>query len=125
MKIPGSTVTITDEGTYILSGTLRNGRIVVDAVKTDKTQLVLIGVSIHSEASAPVSVLQADKVFIALAPGSSNVLSNGGSANAPQQSTGGMGGRGGGRPGPYMAKILVRGYRRVAFFVAKNLQKSG
>lgn len=77
--IDGSTVTITDEGTYILSGTLDDGMVIVSADKADKTQLVLNGVSIHSETSAPIYILQADKVFITLAPGTENTLSNGGS----------------------------------------------
>ena len=41
VQISGSTVTISDEGTYILSGTLNNGMIIVDAEKTDKLQIVL------------------------------------------------------------------------------------
>ena len=78
VKISGSTVTILDEGTYILSGTLEDGRIVVDAEKTDKIQLVLSGITIHCKTSAPIYVLQADKVFITLADGTENTLSNGG-----------------------------------------------
>ena len=82
VRITGSTVTILDEGTYILSGTLEDGRIVVDSEKTDKTQLVLNGVTIHSETSAPIYVLQSDKVFLTLADGTENYLSNGGSFTA-------------------------------------------
>lgn len=82
VQIDGTTVTITDEGTYLLSGTLDNGMIVVNADKKDKTQLVLNGATIHSAASAPICILQADKVFITLAEGTQNVLSNGGSFEA-------------------------------------------
>lgn len=82
VQISGTTITIIDEGTYILSGTLDNGMIIVNAEKTDKTQLVLNGVTIHSETSAPIYILQADKVFITLAPNSVNTLSNGGSFTA-------------------------------------------
>lgn len=82
VQISGSTVTITDEGTYILSGNLDDGMIIVNAEKTDKTQLVLSGVSINSAASAPIYILQADKVFITLVEGSVNTLSNGGSFTA-------------------------------------------
>ncbi len=82
VQISGSTITIIDEGTYILSGTLDNGMIIVNAEKTDKTQLVLNGVTIHSETSAPIYILQADKVFITLAPDSVNTLSNGGTFTA-------------------------------------------
>lgn len=79
VQISGSTVTIMDEGTYILSGTLDDGMIIVDSEKDDKTQIVLDGVSVHSETSAPIYILQSDKVFITMAEGSENTLSNGGS----------------------------------------------
>lgn len=82
VEINGSTVTIKDEGTYILSGNLDDGMIIVDSDKEDKTQLVLNGVNIHSKSSAPIYVLQSDKVFITLAEGSNNSLSNGGSFTA-------------------------------------------
>ena len=82
VAISDTTVTIRDEGTYILSGTLRNGRIVVDAEKTDKPQLVLNGASIHCETSAPLYVAQADKVFVTLPKDSKNTLSNGGTFTA-------------------------------------------
>ena len=82
VQINGSTITIIDEGTYILSGTLNDGMIIVNSEKTDKTQLVLDGVTIHSETSAPIYILQSDKVFITLAPDSVNTLSNGGTFTA-------------------------------------------
>lgn len=82
VKISGSTVTITDEGTYILSGFLDDGMVIIDAEKADKTQLVLDGVTIHSETGAAIYVRQADKVFLTLAPGSTNTLSNGGTFTA-------------------------------------------
>lgn len=78
VNISGATVTIQDEGTYILSGTLDDGMVVVNAESTDKVQLVLDGVSINSATSAAIYVAQADKVFITLADGSENSLSNGG-----------------------------------------------
>ena len=78
VTISGSAVTITAEGTYILSGTLENGSIIIDAEKEDKIQLVLDGVSIHSETFAALYVLQADKVFVTLKDETENSLSNGG-----------------------------------------------
>lgn len=78
MQISGSTVTITDEGTYILSGTLNDGMIVVSGEDTDKIRLVLDNVEIKSSDSAAVYVLEADKVFITTASGSENTLANGG-----------------------------------------------
>lgn len=78
VTISGGTVTLTDEGTYILSGSLEDGMVIIDAEKTDKLQLVLDNVSINSASSAAIYVLQADKVFITLAADSENTLSNGG-----------------------------------------------
>lgn len=82
VQIDGTTITITDEGTYILSGTLDDGMIIVDSSKDDKTQLVLDGVTIHSETCAPIYILQSDKVFITTATDSVNTLSNGGTFTA-------------------------------------------
>lgn len=82
VEISGSTVIIKDEGTYILSGNLDDGMIIVDSDKEDKMQLVLNGVNIHSKSSAPIYILQSDKVFITLAEGTKNSLSNGGSFTA-------------------------------------------
>lgn len=85
VQISGSTVTITDEGTYILSGTLQDGTLVVDAEKTDKIQLVFNGVTMASADFAPVYIRQADKVFITLAAGTDNTLSNGGTFAAKDE----------------------------------------
>lgn len=79
VQISKNKITIKDEGTYILSGILDDGMIIVDAEKTDKLQIVLDNVSIHSKTSAAIYILQADKVFLTLAPDSKNELSNGGS----------------------------------------------
>ena len=77
-QISGSTVTITDEGTYILSETLTDGMILVNADSSDKLHLILDQVTINSEASAAIYILEADKVFITLADETTNNLSNGG-----------------------------------------------
>ena len=76
VEISGGTVTILDERTYVLSGTLADGMIIVDAEKTDKVQLVLNGADVACASSAAVYVRQADKVFITLADGTVNRLSN-------------------------------------------------
>ena len=60
VRISGSTVTITEEGSYVLSGTLSDGSIVVQAEDTDKVQLVLDGVDITSATSAAIYILEAD-----------------------------------------------------------------
>lgn len=69
-------MTIQEEATYILSGFLTNGQIIVDAESTDKIQLILNGVEINCDTSAAIYVRQADKVFVTLARDTQNVLSN-------------------------------------------------
>lgn len=78
VTIDGQTVTITGEGTYLISGSLSNGSIVVDVEDSEKVQLVYDNVSITNESGAAVYVRQADKVFLTLAEGSENIIvSNG------------------------------------------------
>ncbi len=79
VKINGSTVQITEEATYIISGTLDDGMLVVNAPDTAKLQLVFKGVNITSSDCAALYILEADKVFITLADGTQNSLTNGGS----------------------------------------------
>ena len=74
----GSTVTISADGTYVVSGTLADGQIVVSLPgDEDKAQIVLDGVTIHNEDGPAIQVDQADKVFLTLADGSTNMLSDG------------------------------------------------
>lgn len=81
-EIDGDTITITAEGVYEVSGSLSNGMVIVDVPDTDKVQLVLQNVTIHSETSAAIYVRQADKVFLTLAENSENSLSSGQSYEA-------------------------------------------
>lgn len=77
VSVSGTAATITAEGVYVLTGTLENGQVIVDAPQDAKVQLVLDGASIHSETSAAIYVRQADKVFLTLADGGENTLSSG------------------------------------------------
>ena len=82
VKISGSTVTITEEATYVISGTLSDGMIVVNAPETAKLQLVFNGINITKSTSAALYIIEADKVFVTLAEGTENVLANGGTFTA-------------------------------------------
>ena len=73
----GTTVTITAAGTYVVSGTLDDGQLLVSAGEDDKVQIVLDGVSIHNEDGPAIYIDEADKCFITLAEGSENELSDG------------------------------------------------
>lgn len=80
--ISENTITITEEGTYILSGTLTDGMVIVEAGEEDKVQLVLDDAEITSAESAAIYVTSADKVVVTTAVGSENKLENGGSYTA-------------------------------------------
>ena len=75
VKISSNTITISKEGVYVLSGSLSDGQIIVAAGDNDKIQLVLDGVSITNDSSAPIYVKSGDKVFVTLAENSRNTLS--------------------------------------------------
>lgn len=68
-------INITDEGTYILSGTLDDGRIIINSA--GKVQLVLENADITCSDSAPIYVEAADKVFVTMADGTENSLTDG------------------------------------------------
>lgn len=82
VQITGSTVTITAAGTYLLTGTLDNGMILIDAADTDAIHLVLSGANISNAASAALYVRRADKVFVTTAAGTENSLSSTGEYEA-------------------------------------------
>lgn len=75
VSISDNTITITDEGTYLLTGSLSDGQIIVNA-DDKKVQLVLDSVDINCDTSAALYVKAADKVFVTLASDSENTLSN-------------------------------------------------
>jgi len=70
-------LTISNKGTYVITGTLKDGQIVVDAEDTDKVQIVLNGVSITCSNNSPIYIKNADKVFIMLKEDSENTLIDG------------------------------------------------
>ncbi|WP_418629778.1 carbohydrate-binding domain-containing protein [Ruminococcus sp.] len=73
----GETVTISQAGTYILSGTATNGRIIVSADKTAEIKLIFNGLDITCSDNAPLLVSKAKKVYIVLEDGTENVLTDG------------------------------------------------
>ncbi len=76
VSVDGGRITIKEDGVYIVKGTLEDGQIAVDAPETAKPQIVLDGASVNCKADAALLVLSADKVFVTLAEGSENRLSN-------------------------------------------------
>jgi hypothetical protein len=86
-KADGENLTIEEEGTYVISGSLDDGQIIVDAGENDKVKLVLNGVSVACSDSAPIYVKNADKVFITLAEGTDNILTDGSSYTQTDDNT--------------------------------------
>lgn len=78
VHISDNVITITEEGTYILSGTLEDGMVIIDGEDTEKFQLVLDNAEITNTKSAAVYIMGADKVVITTASGSENLLANSG-----------------------------------------------
>ena len=78
----GSNISITSEGVYVFSGNASDVTITVNAGNEDKVQLVLDGVSITNSSKPAVYVVNADKVFVTTASGSTNSLSVTGSFTA-------------------------------------------
>ena len=70
-------LTISAAGTYVLTGTMPNGAVVVDAEDDDEVRIVLNGASITAADGAPLFIKNADRVILSLAPGTENSLEDG------------------------------------------------
>ncbi len=75
--IDGQNVTITQEGTYQIAGTLDDGALIVESGENAKITLVLGGVSIKNTTGAAIQIGTADDVTIELEEGTTNVLQSG------------------------------------------------
>ncbi len=75
-EVDGDVVSITAPGTYLLSGTLTDGQVVVDSDADCKVVLVLDGVDLTSASSSPLVITAADEAVVVLADGSDNTLSD-------------------------------------------------
>ena len=70
-------VVITNAGYYVVSGSLTDGYLSVDAYDSSKVFILLRDADIHCSDNACIRVDQADKVFLTLAEGSQNTLTCG------------------------------------------------
>ncbi len=73
----GSVVTITQAGSYSVSGSCENGRLVIDCGKKDDVFLVLDGLSLTCSDGPAIICENADKLTITLNGSSVNTLSDG------------------------------------------------
>jgi hypothetical protein len=75
--VAGSTVTVGQPGTYVISGTLSDGQVKVDVSAGGDVRLVLNGVDITCSTGPAIYVLNADKTIITLADGTQNNVTDG------------------------------------------------
>lgn len=77
VSITGDVVTISAPGTYVLSGSLSDGQIVVNSDAEGKVRIVLDDASVTSTSGSAFVVEAADEAVVVLADGSSNSLADG------------------------------------------------
>ncbi|WP_260871796.1 carbohydrate-binding domain-containing protein [Bacillus sp. X1(2014)] len=73
----GNIITIKTSGTYVISGKLNDGQIIVDAEDKATVRLVLNGVEINSATNVPIYVKKAEKTVISLEKGTENFVTDG------------------------------------------------
>lgn len=87
VSVENGVISITKGGTYVLSGSLENGRTVVNLEdRSEKVHLILNGVSVHAEQNAPLIIQNADKAVITLADQTQNMMSDSGEEQAKDDS---------------------------------------
>jgi hypothetical protein len=77
----GSRITITQAGTYHVTGNLTNGQLVVEADQNEKVKIVLDNASITNNSDAAINIANADKVIINVKGGTANTIAYNGSDN--------------------------------------------
>lgn len=77
VTVQDGTVTITEAGTYVLSGTLSDGQIIVDEQAKGTVRLVLNGAHLTDSDNAPIYIKEAGKVVITLPEGTDNSVTDG------------------------------------------------
>lgn len=75
--VDGSKITITGGGTYVVSGTLSDGHIIVNNESKEVVKIVLNGANITCSNSSPIYAKNAIKVVVVLADGTENTLTDG------------------------------------------------
>lgn len=74
--VSGTTLTISDEGTYVISGTLTDGQIIIDNENNENIRLILNGADISCSTDAAIKALNAKNVYITLADGTVNSVTD-------------------------------------------------
>ena len=79
LSVSGNILTVNAPGTYKLTGSLTNGQIIVDTLNKGDVFLVLAGVNINCNNSAPIYCKQAKNLYIVLEKDTENRVSDGNS----------------------------------------------
>ena len=77
VMVNGTSATITKGGVYTLSGSCSNGQLIVSVDKLEQVHIVLSGLSLACQNSAPFWVKSADKVVVTLKGGTVNKFEDG------------------------------------------------
>lgn len=72
----GQTVTISQTGTYVVTGTMMDGQILIDTGKGETVHLVLNGAELSNRTTAPIYSKGNGKVILTIADGSTNSVSD-------------------------------------------------
>lgn len=80
IAVDGTTIRITAGGDFTVTGTLENGKIVIST--TERVKLRLSDASISCDNDSAIFVEQADKTFITMENGTSNMISSKGTEEA-------------------------------------------
>lgn len=74
--VSDQTVTIDQAGTYMVSGTMMDGQILIDTEKDETVHLVLNGAELSNMTTAPIYSKGKGKVILTIADGSTNTISD-------------------------------------------------
>lgn len=85
--VSGSTIKINSSGSYVISGTLSDGSILVDVGEDENVNIILNNANIKCLTGSPIYVNRANKVIISLAGGSSNTISDTSNYNSDTEAT--------------------------------------
>ncbi len=76
VTVDGGTATITKAGTYIVTGTIDDGQILVDTEDKETVWIILCNADITSKTNSPIYVLNAKKAILSAATGTDNKLTD-------------------------------------------------
>ena len=77
VTVENNTITITNAGTYSISGSLSDGQVIINTNKEEKTYILLDGANITCSNSAAINVISSKKTVISLAEGTQNYIRDG------------------------------------------------